>query len=191
MPKQVYLSQEAAAAVASGVSLEQVPHDEVDVEEGGLAVEASSEGGTEESLSATEGQEVRAEGSELVSFLRGELDAERTKVIELGQKLAYTENLLASSQSAEGQLLPIVIEATQRMMLGLNQTPLDMDELPAAVVAAQYAKTKAAFEARFRIGRQSLTSEGVKPEVSKAVEARKLGITQKDKGSVGSYPTWS
>lgn len=193
MPKQVYLSQEAAAAVASGASLEQVPHEEVEVEDAAESLVEGLDGVAEvsakdESSNAPEGLQ---EPTELVSFLREELASERAKLNEVSQKLAHTEALLAASKGAEDMLLPIVIEATQRMMVGLNQTPLDMDELPAGVVASQYTKVKTAFESRFKVGRQSLSADETKQVAKTDVTASKLGITRKEKGSVGSYPTWS
>lgn len=196
MPKQVYLSQEAAAAVASGVSLEQVPHEEVEVDSEAEISAAASEPMAAETV-ATPAEQVAAvlepakSESELVSFLRSELAVERQQVSELKQKLAHIETSLASAQASEDQLLPIVIEATQRMMVGLNQTPMDMAELPASVVATQYSKVKAAFESRFRVGRQSLESKEVHSDVPKGVAARQLGITPKDKGTLGSHPAWA
>lgn len=195
MPKQVYLSQEAAAAVASGVSLESVPHEEVEVEEPEASTESVS---GEASPPVLEGHEVTAAQAsapqaetELVTFLRQELTSERAKTVALEQKLALAETALTNAKTAQDELLPVVIEATQRMMIGLNQTPMDMSDLPPSVVASQYAKVKAAFESTYRVGRQSLESQDTHREVPRMTVARQLGITEKKTSTIGSHPTWS
>lgn len=195
MPKQVYLSQEAAAAVASGVSLESVPHEEVEVEEPEASTESVS---GEASPSVLEGHEVIAAQAsapqaetELVTFLRQELTSERAKTVALEQKLALAETAMMNAKTAQDELLPVVIEATQRMMIGLNQTPMDMSDLPPSVVASQYAKVKAAFESTYRVGRQSLESQDTHREVPRMTVARQLGITEKKTSTIGSHPTWS
>jgi len=167
-----------------------VPHEEIEIEEPEASAEPTL---TEPAVKVAEPIFPAAPAvteTELVTYLRQELAAERVKLHDLEQRHAASEAALTTAVAAQDQLLPLVIEATQRMQIGLNQTPLEMGDLPVSVVVAQHAKVKAAFDSTFRVGRTSLDSAETHQDVPRMTVARQLGITPKDKGSVGSHPTW-
>lgn len=182
MPKKIVMTEQAAAAVAAGVALEQVEHEEIEV-----AAEES------DAASFTAAEELAPiimtahEDTELVSFLKQELEVERNKCLAAERQVIELKAQLSAAQTAESLLLPIVIEASQRMQVGLNQTPMELADLPATVVATHYSNVKSAFERTFTVGRKSLDSEKASPEVSSDSIARGIGITPKT-SSVGSHP---
>lgn len=203
MPKHIVMSAQAAAAVASGASLEQVPHEEIEIaeQEGSQEpLQASHDSG--QALAQDEPGEAQVEQlqaavtspaeTQMVEFLRAELASVRKENVRLSVELKEAEQRVEAAAGAEQLLRPIAIEATQRMMIGLNQTPMDMTSFSASVVAEQYSKVKSTFEKTFVTGRQSLLPEqaqSVGSPVSPAV-ARQLGITPKERSTLGTHPTW-
>ena len=175
--KRTVVSEQGAAALAAGASLEQVEHEELEVSEDTVSqtVEEPAAEATEQPAASAPPQE-----SELVSFLRQELAAERAEHIKAKVKMAALEAQLADATAAADSLLPVAIEATQRMQIGLNQAPNDMAGMSAATVLEQYRVVKATFERSFMIGRKSLSVEQTDKPAAAEVEARRLGITPKE-----------
>jgi len=194
MPKQVVLTREAAAAVASGASLEQFPHTVEDPAqpEPEAVIEPEVEASSEPEVEATpEKKEEAHVDSELVTFLREELAGERKRAVDLEREAMTAKARADAAESSISQLKQIAVEATSRMMVGLGQTPIDMADLPPDTVASQYQKVKSAFEEKFRIGRTSLSAmEDPKhvDTVPATLAARKAGITKKDHPSEPTSP---
>lgn len=192
MPKQVILSEQAAAAVASGVSLEQVPHEETELEAGDPpAVDPEV---IEPPVGAAAPEAVAAEpaNAEIVSYLRSELSEERKKTAELERELIEATTQLKIAEAATGALLPIAVEWTRRLMVGLGHTPLDMAGFSTDMIVLQHERARAAFDEKFKIGRQSLDSLQTQPAVKvSSADARKAGLTVKTgKSTVGTHPAW-
>jgi len=186
--KKVILSPEGAAAVASGASLSDIPHEELTEEELKAKVEAGEielegeepEAKAEEGEGATEAEatepEQPATSSDMVAFLKEELKEARQEIVELKAEKAQTEAKMADMEASEALLKPIAVEATQRMQIGLGMSPTSMDGLPATTVAEQYRTVKETFEQRISVGRKSLEADNSEPVQDPAVA---LGIVPK------------
>ena len=181
--KKVVLSEQAAAALASGVSLDQLPHQTAEESEEGQSL--APEGTAATAQETQPPADPASTESELVAFLKGELAAERAKTTELAQQVAGLTSKLEAASVAEESLKPLVIEATHKMMVGLNQTPIEMGALPSATVVAQYQAVKEAFSKTFRVGRQALSAEDSPAGLSPVSVARQFGITVKDASASG------
>lgn len=191
MGKKVILSPEDAAAVASGASLSDIPHEELTEEELKAKLEAGEivlEGDEAETKAEDEGDEpeVKAEdaeegdepatSSDMVAFLKSELKEARNEMVAMAAKNAELETKLAEALAAEELLKPIAVEAAQRMQIGLGQSPTNMEGLPAATVAEQYRSVKETFEQRISVGRKTLEGEEAEAISDPAVV---LGIVPK------------
>lgn len=189
--KKVVLSEQAAAALASGASLDQLPHqmaEETEEEQLPEATTTTAEATpppAEDPIKPAVSATLESTESELVAFLKGELAAERTKSTELAQQVAGLTSKLEAASAAEESLKPLVIEATHKMMIGLNQTPIEMGALPSATVVSQYQSVKEAFSKTFRVGRQALSAEDSPAGLSPVSVARQFGITIKDSSASG------
>lgn len=192
--KKVILSPEGAAAVASGASLSDVPHEELTEEELKAKVEAGEIvlEGEDANAVITDAEDPAADGepdgtddgaddapaasSDMVAFLKQELKEAQEEIVSLKAEKATTEAKMADMAAAEELLKPIAVEATQRMQIGLGMTPTSMDGLPAATVAEQYRSVKETFEQRISVGRKSLEGGDSEPVGDPAVV---LGIVPK------------
>lgn len=173
MAKKIVLSHSDLARVASGVPIAQVEHREVEADPGtetppdpvepaaaaSMAdptpvVEASGEPTVTEPTmqDPAESQSV----SDMVSFLRTELDVARTQVAELQvAKLQLETQLSDASANSEG-LLQCALHGAGLLQVMLGQIPVSLEGLPASTVASQYGKYRQAYESRFVVGQQSL-----------------------------------
>jgi hypothetical protein len=160
--KQVVFPSEAEQAmVASGVELEAVAHQEVELPD------TVSTAGTEE----FQGQLGEIE-DHVASFLRAELKEVRTELDELKVKLAIAEQERVKLAAVEEQLAPIVREATNKLQIALRQTPTNLAGLPAAVLATQYAEIKAQFERTMPVGAHARSETDTSREPQDAGEQR-------------------
>jgi beta-glucosidase-like glycosyl hydrolase len=161
MTKQVHFPSEAEqAAVASGVDLTAVPHEEVEVPEV-PEVEAKAEAPVP-----------TPEPESAAAYLTAELKAVRGELDELKIKLAMAEQERTKLAAAEELLAPIVREATNKLQIALRQTPTTLAGLPAAVLAAQYAEIKAQFEKVMPVGAHARSETDTSREPQDAGEQR-------------------
>lgn len=182
--KRVILSETDQALVASGVGLENVtPLGEIDeteevsvAEEEGTEVEAEAEEPTVEA--AVEEHETEGQPS-LVSYLKDELSRERSVAEELRLKLSAAESRVASLESVEEALKPLVVESINRMQVGLGQTPSDLSSLSATVLAEQYSSVRNTLFKRFPGQKNSLGAEEAPEAVSADATALRMGIVPK------------
>lgn len=150
--KQVLLSDEARAQLASGAPLEAVAHTvaetETDkVEEAEVKTEAEEiEGKVEETL------EAKHESGNLSEFLQARLDARESELMELKVQKTQMETQLTALKDVESTLQPIAVEAINRLQIALGQSPSNLKGLPAASLAEQYAALKDDFNKRFKAG---------------------------------------
>ena len=160
--KQVVFPSEAEQAmVASGVELEAVAHQEVELPDTVVTAD-------------TEAAVVQPEATEdlVASFLRAELKEVRTELDELKVKLAIAEQERVKLAAVEEQLAPIVREATNKLQIALRQTPTNLAGLPAAVLATQYAEIKAQFERTMPVGAHARSETDTSREPQDAGEQR-------------------
>ena len=228
MPKQVLVGAAALAQIASGASLADVEHSEVDfdaeaaqVSAGEIAVAAiagidDSEsadleavtsaafasleaGGTPEeaqeaALAALpavtpdepEAPEVNleddsADTSSLVSFLKSELKEARADLAAKDAELTSLKTTASADSASVAALKPIAIEATQRMQVAMGQPVVAMEGFTPDAVCQQYNPIKEAFNARFKVGKQSLGADASAAEkpADGVTAAKKLGIVPK------------
>jgi ClpP class serine protease len=172
MPKVAFPSEAERAQVASGVGLAQVPHevieDEAAVEAQEPAVQAADSAPEAQAAEPEKPVQAPSSESELVAFLRAELKDSMTQVMALTAERDSLKGQLASAQTAEKSLSPIVVEAIQRLQVGLGQQPMKLDGLPSATLAEQYNNTRDEFERRFPAGRRSLAETDTRKTVDLA-----------------------
>ena len=158
--KVLFPSEEVRAQVANGVDLSQVPHQIVDDpvegegEEDGEEIAAPEQAAdqTPEPQAASEGQDE----STVIGFLRAELRDAQAQILALATEKESLNTKVTQLSAVESALSPIVIEAIQRLQVGLGQTPTTLTGLPAATLAEQYAQVRETFERRYPAGRRSL-----------------------------------
>jgi ClpP class serine protease len=164
MTKQVHFPSEAEqAAVASGVDLSAVPHEEVEVPEVPPVVEVKAEGSE---------PPAQPEPESMTAYLTAELKAVRGELDELRVKLGLAEQERVKLAAAEEQLAPIVREATNKLQIALRQTPTNLTGLPASVLAAHYAEIKAQFEKVMPVGAHARSETDTSREPQDAGEQR-------------------
>ena len=153
--KQVLLSDEARAQLASGAPLEAVAHTLAETEteiETGEAEETPVET-KEPDTSGTETKaEEKTEKGNLAEFLQARLEARESEMMELKVQKTQMETQLTALKDVESTLQPIAVEAINRLQIALGQSPSNMKGLPAASLAEQYAALKDDFNKRFKAG---------------------------------------
>lgn len=149
MSKQILLSDAAQAQVALGVPLENVEHQEVEA-----APEPKDEA-TQPVETTIETTLEAVHDDSLATFLKEQNQTLQTQLYQLTLELHQAKDQAQRLQDVEAKLQPIVIEAINRLQVGLGQTPTTLQGLPATSLAEQYAATKSEFDARFKIGRQT------------------------------------
>jgi ClpP class serine protease len=155
--KVLFPNEEVRAQVASGVDLSQVPHEivddpveEDDDDESGDEVKTLEQGPA--ASAPSEGQD----DNTVIGFLRAELRDAQAQILALATEKEGLSTKVTQLSAVESTLAPIVIEAIQRLQVGLGQTPTTLDGLPAATLAQQYAQVRETFERRYPAGRRSL-----------------------------------
>jgi len=156
--KQVLLSDEARAQLASGAPLEAVAHtvsqeeaetDKVEETETEVEVETEAE---EIKAKVEETLEAKPESDNLAEFLQARLDARESELMELRVQKTQMETQLTALKDVESTLQPIAVEAINRLQIALGQSPSNLKGLPAASLAEQYAALKDDFNKRFKAG---------------------------------------
>jgi len=150
-------------------------------------IAAASAGGDDDEAAAAAAATLAAEeaAAALAAAPAGEGSA--TMLAQLGTLTTENANLrventrlMAEAGVADTSisgLTAVAIEATHKMQIALNSEPLDMAELPASTILAQYQKVKAKFEATFKVGQQSSSAAG--DQQDNMVTLPELGIVQK------------
>lgn len=183
--KVLFPNEEVRAQVASGVDLSQVPHEVVEDEpeggEGEEEVEAAGEEGSE-AQAADQAPEQQTEASEqgessVLGFLRSELRDAQAQILALSTEKEGLSTKITQLSAVESTLAPIVIEAIQRLQVGLGQTPTTLDGLPAATLAQQYAQVRETFERRYPAGRRSL-AEGTADRTPVDIAEARLSLVK-------------
>ncbi|WP_019865144.1 S49 family peptidase [Methylovulum miyakonense] len=130
----VVLGTEAAAALAAETAAES-------------SLEDSQTENTESALVVgTIGE------SEVVTFLKAELAAKDSKILELTSQLAEASNAVAKFEATHQPMKDIIHLSLQKMQVAMGGTPIDMSELPAETLLAQHAKTTTTFMSKFKVG---------------------------------------
>lgn len=150
MAKQVLLDPQAAAALASGVSIEELKAQGVSTEE----VELTDDAPPAEAPADPETKLLET-GEGLATYLKDRVTDLEAKLVDHQLRLARAEEQVTQLRGLESALAPIAIEATQRLQVALGQAPSTLLGLPAATLAETYSATKIEFDKRFRSGRVS------------------------------------
>jgi len=110
--------------------------------------------------------------SELVSFLRAELSAKTTEIVQLNTQLNEAKASLASLNTVHEPMKKIVAASVGRMQVGLGAPFMDLSDLPAEIVLQQHAKTTEIFCSKFPVGGiASLPSEELNTHKEEPVTA--------------------
>ncbi|WP_422451852.1 signal peptide peptidase SppA [Endozoicomonas sp. ALC066] len=156
MTKKV-ITEKAQAALASGVTEEQVLQDNE------LAPEVAEETLEATETEQTEGQQEVSESSESVEVEEAEegvkADAFATQLASITKENAKLElqvesleQQLSGIKTTQSSLMEIAVAATQKMQIALGSSPADMDKLDASTVVSMYHDAQEKFNSRFPVG---------------------------------------
>jgi signal peptide peptidase SppA len=114
--------------------------------------------------------------SDMVQFLKAELAAKDSKILELNTQLTAASSAVAKLESTHEPMKAIIHLSLQKMQVAMGGTPIDMSELPAETLLAQHEKTLATFMGKFKVGgvAASPTEETVTDQHPVAVDPARL-----------------
>ena len=166
MSKTQVLTPEAAAAVASGASVEDVTETDAEVSaetgtkdngtkvgDGTTNVDTAT--GTEEEPEVTTDTDTEAEVSDdsaVVTLLKTQLAEATAKVTDLTLENSSLKKEGDSLKVDHEPLREIAVEAISKMQLAMGSSPVNMTHVSASSLVEQYATVQADFQKRFKVG---------------------------------------
>lgn len=189
--KKKVLTEAGVAALESGVPEAEVyanpemvaeaEEEESAGEEAAAPAEEGTDGGEE---AAPEGEEEPTASAgaqpqpELVDRLLDRNTALTTELAEVKAELKTLRQERDTAKATEGSLVKIAVQAIQRMQVSLGGTPMQLSDLSADVVLAQYNRTHTQFCQKFKVGataevpeESDFNEQGSEPQENASVSA--------------------
>lgn len=156
--KRVILTEEAQAALASGadpasilVSLQPAPEEQKDSAPAPAPAPAAEEPEEQENQEEQE-EQVPAASTVSVDFLSQQLEKTQADLINARVALQQATDKLKTVEDSQAGLIGIAIKATQRMMIPLGMSAIDMSTMSATALITQFNSVEETFMSRMRVG---------------------------------------
>lgn len=158
---------EQIAAIAAGAS--------IDAETQAALAEQNDKGGDDDSTDSSvaaeasqenvEAQATTQNDNEIVAFLKTELSAAQTALVQANLQASAAASQVAALQEVQASLVGIVQASTKNLAVALSRS-VEVDKMDAKALVESHTELDAAFKAAFKVGKVAAsTASTEKPEV--------------------------